>query len=99
MVSSSSRTAIFSDILPIEDEDATLPLNVMMHLPGMQHHIPEGWNAQLHIVKTSELIRGTVIIFLLIRQDMSLLGSVFRDDMYSVRGYFKRKNKSYSPGF
>jgi hypothetical protein len=60
MVSSLSRTAIFLDILPIEDEDATLPLNVMMHLPGMQHHISEGQNAQLHIVKTSELTRGTI---------------------------------------
>jgi len=58
------------DILPVEDEDATLPLNVTMHLPVMQHHIPEGWNAQLHIVKTSELTRVTLLIFLLIIQDM-----------------------------
>ena len=90
---------MFLDILPVEVEDATLPLNVMMHLPVMQHHIPEGWNAQLHTVKTSELTRGTLLIFLLITQDMSLLGSVFRDEMYNVRGYFKRKNKSYRPGF
>jgi hypothetical protein len=76
MVSSSSRTAMFLDILTFEDEDATLPLNVTMHLPVMQHHIPEGWNAQLHTVKTSELTRGMLLICLLITQGMSLLGSV-----------------------
>lgn len=74
---------MFLDILPIE-EDATLPLNVTMNLTVMQHHIPEGWNAQLHNVKTSELTRGTLLICLLITQDMSLLGSVFRDDLYNV---------------
>jgi len=76
---------MFLDILPVEVEDATLPLNVTMHLPVMQHHIPEGWNAQLHTVKTSELAIGTILIFLLITQGMSLLGSVFRDEMYNVR--------------
>ena len=99
MLSSSSRTAIFLDILLVEDEDATLPLNVTMHLPVIQHHIQEGWNAQLHTVKTSELTRGTLLIFLLITQDMSLLGPVFRDDMYNMTGYFKRKNKIYRLGF
>jgi len=84
---------MFLDILPVEEEDATLPLNVMMHLPVIQHHIPEGWNAQLHTVKISELTRGTLFIFPLVTQDMSLLGSVFRDETYNKRGYLKRKKK------
>jgi hypothetical protein len=75
------------------EEDATLPFNVMMHLPVIQHHIPEGRNAQLHTAKISELTRGTLLIYLLITQDMSLLGSVFRDEMYNMRGYLKRKKK------
>ena len=89
---------MFLDILPVEEKDVTLPLNVTMHLPVMQHHIPEGWNAQLHTVKTSELTRGMLLI-LLITHGMSLLGSVFRNEMYNVRGYFKGKNKSYRPDF
>lgn len=72
MISSSSRTAMFLDILTFEDEDATLPLNVTVHLQVMQHHIPEGRNA----VKTSELIRDMLLICLLITQGMCLLGSV-----------------------
>ena len=86
MGSSTSRTAMFLDILPVEVGDATLPLNVTMHLPVMQHNIPEGLNAQLHAVKTSELTKGTLLIFLLITQDMSLSGSVFRGEMYNVSG-------------
>jgi len=77
---------MFLDILPVEVGDATLPLNVTMHLPVMQHNIPEGLNAQLHAVKTSELTKGTLLIFLLITQDMSLSGSVFRGEMYNVSG-------------